>query len=189
MNIIKNDYWSTPVWEIDTGLDEYFNLTLENELKAVKAPNNDVWSYNSTRILELKNKIFESLDTVLSSYFTEQFPNKLCFLNGWVNAQQPGEDLALHSHGGAWLVSTYYVRVPKNSGDLLLVDPRGGVDWDLTHEGNTLGVKYRRITPTPGKLVIFPGYVMHSVETNKSNENRISVATNIQNIVTAIHLR
>ena len=40
--------------------------------------------------------------------------------------------------------------------------------------------KYKRIKPEEGKMVFFPGYLLHMVEENKSGETRISLSTNTQ---------
>ena len=63
----------------------------------------------------------------------------------------------------------------------MLIDPRGGVNWGWLSEGGFSGIKYQRVKPEMGKMVMFPAYVLHSVEVNRSNETRISLATNIYN--------
>jgi hypothetical protein len=35
MNIVKNEFWATPVWEIDTGFDDYFNTILTNDIAEI----------------------------------------------------------------------------------------------------------------------------------------------------------
>jgi ectoine hydroxylase-related dioxygenase (phytanoyl-CoA dioxygenase family) len=35
------------------------------------------------------------------------------------------------------------------------------------------------ITPEVGKMVLFPSFLKHGVQTNKSNQNRISLAFNL----------
>jgi len=62
---------------------------------------------------------------------------------------------------------------------LLLVDARGGGFFSQVREGNIQGVKSKRIRPEEGKLVIFPSYVIHMVETNLSKETRISISSNV----------
>jgi Putative 2OG-Fe(II) oxygenase len=61
---------------------------------------------------------------------------------------------------------------------LILIDPRGGVDWDKSNDGQ-LGSKTFAITPTTGKLVFFPSFMLHSVDSNMSNAVRISLSTDI----------
>jgi uncharacterized protein (TIGR02466 family) len=194
MNINKNEWWATPVWEIESGFDEYFNLALAAELADIKLEKGydryDIWDYKTPRLLELKEFMFDALDQTVPEYFGEYYPYNPCFINGWANIQHPGADLPLHDHGGTVLVSTYYVTCEENSGDLLVVDPRMGANWEWIADNGFQGVKYRRITPKAGKFILFPGYVMHMVETNRSNSTRISIATNIHNgRIDKIHTR
>jgi len=48
-------------------------------------------------------------------------------------------------------------------------------------DGGYRGIKYKRVTPKEGKLVMFPAYVLHEVEKNMSDNKRISITTNIHN--------
>ncbi len=57
----------------------------------------------------------------------------------------------------------YYIRVPENSGDLILHDADNRIC----------------IHPQEGKLVLFSPTVPHEVTTNLSAELRLSVAMNI----------
>jgi uncharacterized protein (TIGR02466 family) len=98
-----------------------------------------------------------------------------------MNLIEPGKHLPLHGHGSSRISLTYYINAPEGCGDLILVDPRGGVNWDKGNDG-VMGTKYDRITPTTGGLVFFPSYMLHSVDYNRSNENRISVTTDIVTI-------
>ena len=78
--------------------------------------------------------------------------------------------------------SVYYVKTPENSGDILLFDPRGGTFWQdpkaVTNEYRMARI-YHRVTPKPGLLVMFPNYLAHGVETNLSDDWRISIAMEI----------
>jgi uncharacterized protein (TIGR02466 family) len=73
----------------------------------------------------------------------------------------------------------YYVQALPNCGDILFFDSRGGTFWPdskaVTNEVR-LARTYHRVTPKPGRLVLFPNYVEHMVETNLSNDIRISIA-------------
>lgn len=107
--------------------------------------------------------------------FTQEFT-----LSARQNPMMPEKNNSPHHHPECLLAVVYYVVVPKNSGDILLHDPRGSVLWrdpqartDVTWESYR---PYHKITPTSGMLLIFPGYVVHSVETNLSKEMRLSIA-------------
>jgi len=128
--ITKHEWWSTPVWEIETGFDEYFNLCFKNELVDLihaGKPNIrvDVWSIESYYCIQLKNKIYEILDSVLPEYFTNYHEWKPFLSDGWLNQQQPGETFPLHIHERSDLACVYYIQALENSGDLIMVDARG----------------------------------------------------------------
>jgi uncharacterized protein (TIGR02466 family) len=85
----------------------------------------------------------------------------------------------MHDHPGSLFVIVYYIACEENSGDLILMDPRGYTNFDIQTGDGQYDAKYKRIKPQVGKMVMFPGYITHGVETNKSSKTRLSLATNI----------
>ena len=83
----------------------------------------------------------------------------------WFNAMGPGQRTAPHHHdeNDELLSAVYYIRVPENSGDLI-----------LHTAGNSISIR-----PQEGKLVLFAPAILHEVTTNLSAELRLSVAVNI----------
>lgn len=183
VTVTKHEWWVTPVWEIQTGFDSNFNNELLVEISKCVPPSNpyafNIWDYKTPCITALKEKILSSAIQNASEYFPPFFKFVPTLTRGWVNRQSPGQSLSLHDHGGTLLACSYYIKSPKNCGDLLMVDPRGGVNWEWLREGNVSGIKYKRVVPEEGKLILFPAYVMHMVEINRSEQTRISLATNI----------
>jgi uncharacterized protein (TIGR02466 family) len=194
MNIIKNEMFVTPVWEIDTGFDSEFNINLLKELNKFyhtqpQSNSIDVWQSNTTYISRMKKYI---LDVVRSETISEVSKSRLdegdieddiiyFHDRGWLNYHLPGQHLSIHGHGNVLISATYYIDVPENSGDLLLIDPRGAVDWDIGNDG-CHGSKFNRIKPKESKMVFFPGYILHTVEKNLSKEPRISLTSNINTV-------
>lgn len=174
------DLWATPLWVCELGLTKQFNDHLMSEISEIRAdPGSDfnVWNHSADCLNKLKAMI---LAEVTEAVIGEGMPNqKLSLKRGWVNYHRPGSSLVMHNHGNATLACTYYIKAPKNSGDLLLVDPRGGVNWGWESEGSIVGVKHKRVPPVEGSLVFFPGFLLHSVEENKSQQARISLSSNI----------
>ncbi|MGB5298176.1 MAG: 2OG-Fe(II) oxygenase [Thiogranum sp.] len=82
----------------------------------------------------------------------------------WINDMGPGHVTVPHTHDeDDELVSgVYYVRVPENSGDLVL----------------SRGVASTRITARQGVFVFFAPDVMHEVTENKSGGTRLSIGMN-----------
>ena len=103
----------------------------------------------------------------------------------WANVNRYRDYNTSHIHTGTDWSFVYYVKVPKDSGNLVLVDPRirkrssesEGIyetyDNPFTHDLYVL-------TPLPGTLVFFPSYLEHYVEGNSNDIPRISISGNIK---------
>ncbi len=83
----------------------------------------------------------------------------------WFNAMESGQRTLPHHHdeNDELLSAVYYIRVPANSGDLVL----HAADRAVT------------IQPQEGGLVMFAPDVLHEVTENRSAQLRLSVAFNI----------
>lgn len=82
----------------------------------------------------------------------------------WVNDMGPGHMTLPHHHAedDELVSAVYYVRVPENSGVLVLRQ----------------GAASTRITPGPGMFVFFAPDVTHEVTRNNSSETRLSIGMN-----------
>ncbi len=82
----------------------------------------------------------------------------------WVNDMGPGQTTSEHDHDedDEMLSGVYYVKVPENSGKLVIVDKHSRTE----------------VTPQPGMFVFFAPAVVHSVSVNDSGERRISIGMN-----------
>jgi hypothetical protein len=83
----------------------------------------------------------------------------------WLNAMRPGERTSRHAHdeNDELLSGVYYVTAPNASGDILFHDHPFQI----------------RVTPRPGLLLLFAPSLLHSVEVNRSDQLRLSVAFNL----------
>jgi uncharacterized protein (TIGR02466 family) len=100
------------------------------------------------------------------------------------NPMMSGKNNSPHHHPDCMLVAVYYVQVPEKSGDILLHDPRGSILWKDPQARTDIEWDsyrpYHKITPVAGMLLLFPGYLIHSVESNLSEEMRLSIAISTQ---------
>jgi len=99
----------------------------------------------------------------------------------WLNVNRKNHHNRTHTHGGNDYSVTYYCQVPKNSGRLVFENPvlhqRTTTLWFEKHD--MWNSEFIHITPKPYNLIIFPSYLPHYVEPNKSNKPRISLACNL----------
>ena len=83
----------------------------------------------------------------------------------WFNAMEAGHRTTLHHHdeNDELLSAVYYIRVPENSGDLIL------------HDGD----RKVSIQPQEGKLVMFAPAQLHEVTAHLGTGLRLSVGMNV----------
>lgn len=84
---------------------------------------------------------------------------------------------APHHHATSKWTVVYYPSAPDGCGDLLLLDPRGGVYAEQHEENGLTNRAYKRITPKTGSLIVFPGYLLHMVEPSQNGAKRIAFAS------------
>ena len=107
----------------------------------------------------------------------------------WANVSPPGSSNQAHTHPGALWSAVYYVDDGGDSdASLVLMDPNYPLNRmyapDLRFvgkDGETFPTQ-QMFAPTPGRLVIFPSWLQHSVKPSKGPGERISIAMNIMTI-------
>jgi hypothetical protein len=121
-------------------------------------------------LLELD--VFKTLRTAIelsfSKFYKKIFDHDGSFFSieeSWINVYEKGHFQESHAHKGSFFSGSYYVKVPKGSGAIV-----------LEGEGNS----ERWITPEEGSVLFFEGEMPHRVEANQSNEQRISLSFNIE---------
>jgi hypothetical protein len=74
MKQIKHDLWSTPLWEVETGLNSRFNDTLLQELKGLPdGVQNNLWQHSTPCLDILKSLIFDVLDDNIKDLVLKNF--------------------------------------------------------------------------------------------------------------------
>ena len=105
-------------------------------------------------------------------------------VESWANVSGPGAFNFPHVHGGTYWAAVYYVRVGDGQGgQLVLHDPRmPGLRMHAPGlRFRNMGPELRAdIKPKEGLMVLFPGWLSHSVEPWQGAGERISVAMNIR---------
>ena len=100
----------------------------------------------------------------------------------WVNINPKGAYNRRHVHmdTSIFLSGVYYVKVPKNSGNIRFYDPRGPLmHVQRDHEYFSDSIVCHEIEPYEGLLLYFPTWFEHDVTENETDEDRISIAFNV----------
>lgn len=103
------------------------------------------------------------------------------FTSSWVNVHKNGQGQEYHTHIGVnktKFSGVYYVDVTDKTGNIRFRHPY----YTLlkTWASDSLQVDcYKIITPTNGKILIFPSWLEHMVDRNLDTIDRVSIAFNI----------
>ena len=99
----------------------------------------------------------------------------------WATANAPGAGHKLHSHPNNALSGVYYVKTRAGADTINFHDPRPQTGiirppvTELTAENSDQVV----VTVSDGTLLIFPSWLQHSVDPNRSSGERLSISFNI----------
>jgi len=115
-------------------------------------------------------------------YDQEHLDSEPVLGNMWANINPPGGMNRAHQHPNSLWSGVYYIKAPKNSGHLKIDDPRSVASMirPRQKEGEKPARLFREThyEPIAGRLIMFPGWLMHCVDPNQSNDIRISVSFN-----------
>ncbi len=99
----------------------------------------------------------------------------------WANVLAPGAEHKMHAHPNNFLSGVYYLRTHPGADTINFHDPRAQSAIirppvvELTAENTDQVV----VNVGNGSLLMFPSYLQHSVDTNRSEKERISISFNI----------
>ena len=112
--------------------------------------------------------------------------DKLEIDNIWANINGYKDYNLPHKHPNCLLSGVYYVKVPKNSGEINFVNPASGTmqyDWNkyTIKEYNNHNSANYTFRAKVGTLYMFPGWLNHFVKQNlNKTEERISFSFNVK---------
>lgn len=153
--------------------------------KGLKRSNRGGWHSRIYNINE-DNLISEHLKKGLGkSVFTTLKQTLQVNVSYWIMINSPNTYNSSHTHPNSHLSGVFWINAPKNSGDLKFINPSNFEAYVELHcyvnqfKLDTNVYESYIYTPTAGKMVTFPSYVIHEVLDNKSNEDRIAVSYNV----------
>lgn len=128
-----------------------------------------------------KIMVEKPISIIMNSFITKKYK----ITNMWVNINGPGGYNVSHTHPDSHLSGVFWISTPDNCGVLRFESPNHFTQYEIIKSyseniKNSLNLYHDFwLKPTEGKLIIFPSDVRHFVETNQSNEDRISISFNI----------
>ena len=190
-----NLLFPTPVWTIQ--LDNYKNVNEEmyNFIKSnqekdeiginksnVKGWHSKDFNLNDKEPQNFISFILPAIEKVMIDMNWEKEKQTAKINNMWAIINTGGAANLRHQHGNSTISGAYYVRAPKNSGDIVFYDPRPAPVYSHPNvvNPNLLNAQINGVSPKEGALVLFPSYLDHSVNENLSNQERIVISFNIR---------
>ena len=151
----KSNYggWHSPFFDQKSDTPKKFSSIITNYLKKIFSDEMG-WKYNS---------------------------DKVRIVAMWSIINKKGSFNIQHNHPNAYLSASYYVKVPKNSGNIKFFDPKEqkNIRYPKIKNYTDISALITEITPKEGDLLIFPSYLYHSVAENFSEEDRMIISFNV----------
>jgi len=100
----------------------------------------------------------------------------------WFNISQPGNYQEYHQHANCHFSLTYYLKAPKDSGKIVFKSMDALTDMHQLPVDYYTYSSFKTFTfePKENLLLIFRNNLLHMVEKNMSNKDRIGVTMNFE---------
>ena len=193
--IKPNLFFSTPVWA--SQLNDYKNINEEMYAYIKNKQKIDNIGINKSNIKGWHSKDFDlnekepqnfikfispMIEQVMTDMDWDNLNQVIKINNMWAIINIGGATNLRHQHGNSTISGAYYLRAPKNCGDIIFYDPRPAPVYSHpnANKPNLLNAQVNGITPSEGALVLFPSFLDHSVNANLSEEERMVISFNVR---------
>ncbi len=190
-----NLIFPTPIWTMQLDNYENVNELMFNYIKSQQK--SDEIGINKSNVKGWHSKDFDlndkdpqtfiafilpAIEQVMTDMNWDKIKQTAKINNMWAIINTGGSANLRHQHGNSTISGAYYVRAPINSGDIVFYDPRPAPVYSHPNvtNPNILNAQVNGVSPKEGALVLFPSYLDHSVNENKSAEERIVISFNIR---------
>ena len=188
-------FFSTPVWvtkiedykQTNEEMFKYIKKLQSEDEKGIVKSNVKGWH---SKDFDMENEAPKNFIKLISANIHQVFKDmdwdlqkqKIKIPSMWAIINKDGANNARHHHGNSDISAAYYIRAPKNCGEIVFYDPRPAPVFShpLCNKPNLLNAMVNSVNPVEGLLVMFPSYLDHSVNPNLSKEERIVISFNIK---------
>jgi len=190
MEFLRTDSFPTPIWETDlkdidlNSIKQYIENMKSLSFTSSQVSNRGGWqSITSNKIPPEAS--FEHLYEVIQLAINSCADNieldiSLELQNYWFNINEFGNYNVLHNHRGGILSGVFYIDSENEQSGKIRFHRDDDINYFLPKltKYNLVTASSIDYTPIKGKLIIFPSWLKHSVETNSSQCKRISMSFN-----------
>ena len=166
-----NNHIDNVIDEIDFKIIEEWGTThyisVDFSLDSVDILNVDI--LNKYKLHEVSKEI----DKNLRDYCTAlNFKMREYSIESWFSKFKKGNYAHIHHHGHADISGVYYYKTNSEDGTFFFESPNPYSN--MCYSNSRWNLK-----PSPGQMVMFPGWMSHGVTTNTTDNTRISLSFNI----------
>jgi uncharacterized protein (TIGR02466 family) len=186
-----NNFFSTPVY-VETLVGEELDRTqieLSNAIKEIGASSlsnpwddtvltNFAYGGNTDFVNHtpyFKEILTNSVQTYLLAF--GKFYKNINFVDSWVNFSGRGGFQNYHAHPGFDISGCYYFKTNGQDGDIKFRNPNPNAEFNKLFIGDRVTINEKTKV---GKLLLFPSFLHHAVLVNKTDDERISIAFNVE---------
>ena len=137
----------------------------------------DLYVLNSPMLEPLKEQILKEFNLYIST--TMKWTNEFRITTSWFTKSIKGQSAETHNHNNCMYSGVLYLQTDENTGNIQLCDYENKRYQLMSTEQNIFNCTSYSFSPTAGMLIFFPSEVWHSVDMNKSNITRYSMAFNL----------
>lgn len=192
-NIFIQEIFKTPIYKTSLTLDnksiKKYCLNLSKKDKGRIISNVGGWqSDNLSGVHKPLNNLFLNLETHANIFGKQIGLIKKLFINNiWININKYKDSNKLHCHPNSIISGVYYVKTPKDCGDINFINPSSDelqIDWNKhkkAFNGYTVYNSIEWFLPSiENELYLFPSWLKHYVKPNMNKkEERISISFNL----------
>ena len=189
---MENESWfETPVFwgiasDVDTTpIEQYIREEMSRDKEGNHLSNIGGWQSQNQYLNNMSCRELRGLLAAAEQWMNDHLPLKrpLAITNIWYNVNQGGTYNIKHLHPDSIFSGVFYVKGGETQDTGMIHFHRNQFDSYILASYFETGIGGFTDTmvshlPVTKKLILFPSWIEHEVECNKTNEDRISVAFN-----------
>ena len=188
--------FATPVFQfkvknhekLNPNLSKYIYDLYENDKDGIQRSNVNGWHSKNFKIQKesAPYNFIKSIHGYVKEVMVDGFgwkynAEKVGITEIWAIINKKNTFNQIHNHPNTYLSAAYYVKAPKNCGDIQFHEPNEVKKFrhPVIEQKNELNSSGFSLKAEEGNLLIFPAYLYHSVGKNLSSEDRIVISFNV----------
>ncbi len=198
ITLTRHDLWPTTLWRLDLPDYAALNVEMRATIDALWAEHPDgapgrsnPMGWQSPKVLQLYPAFqpllrlaIEAMAGPIAEHLNWDLSRARISVESWANVNPPNSLNKIHAHAGALLSGAYYIDVPVDSGGIRFYNPRRIFQHDTDPPPCRADIPSpdglsRQLFPHAGELLIFPGWLPHEVEPNRTTVTRSSISFNL----------